>query len=336
MRAAIINQFGSSDMLTVVNNHPSPKIEDNQVLIRVYAAGLNRIDFLTRQGDLKGVRGKKFPMILGNDIAGVVVERGRNATQFQVGDAVYGMIDPNPSLSWTKFTQSGAYAEFAVTREETLAKKPDNLSYEEAAAIPLACLTAYQALLQKGQIQPGKSILINGAAGGVGVFAVQLAKAWGANITAVCSERDRELVTSLGADSVINYKEENITDLQRQFDCIYDVAVTTSFSECRHLLTENGVFISNIVNAGNFMSSLLFPIGRMFGFRKFSTFAFVFPSGEDLKTISTMVEKGDIRPILDKQFSLDEIREAHDYSESGKARGKVVINISNEAQEKRP
>lgn len=327
MRAAIIQQFGNPEVLTVVTDYPEPRVQDNQVMIRVHAAGVNPLDWHTRRGELQLIRGKKFPMILGNDVAGVVVQCGRNVTQFQEGDPVYGMIDPNPSLSWTKFTQCGAYAELAVTREETLARKPENLSYEEAAAIPLACLTAYQVLLRKARIQPGDAILINGASGGVGLFAVQLAKVLGATVTAVCSERNRELVTRMGADTVINYQQETLTNLQRQFTCIYDVAVTTSFSQCRHLLTKRGVFISNLVNPVNLVSSWLFPVLQVAGFRKYNTFAFVLPSGEDLNAISTMIQEQQIRPIIDKIFTLHEIRKAHEYSEDGHVRGKIVVNM---------
>ncbi len=331
MRAAIIHQFGNPEVLTVVTDYPEPNVQENQVVIRVHAAGVNPLDWHTRRGELQLIRGKKFPMILGNDVAGVVVQRGRKVTQFQEGDQVYGMIDPNSSLSWTKFTQCGAYAELAVTREETLARKPDSLSYEEAAAIPLACLTAYQALLRKARLQPGDTILINGASGGVGVFAVQLAKAWGATVTAVCSESNRELVAQLGADTIINYQKEHITDLQEQFDCIYDVAVTTSFSQCRHLLTERGVFISNLVNPFNLASSWLFPVLRVVGCRKYNTFAFVVPSGADLQAISLMIQEQRLRPIIDTVYALHEIREAHKYSESGHVRGKIVVNICEQA-----
>lgn len=327
MRAAIIKEFGNPEVLTVVQSHPEPNLQDNQVKVRVHAAGVNPLDWLTRRGDLKLMRGRKFPMILGNDISGVVVQTGPGATKFKEGDQVYGMIDPRPSLSWTKFTQCGAYAELAVTREETLARKPKNLSHEEAAAIPLACLTAYQVLLRKARIQNGDHILINGASGGVGLFAVQLAKAWGATVTAVCSGHNHELVVQMGADRVIDYRKENIEETEGQFSCIYDVAVSTSFSKCRHLLSKRGVFISNIVNLRNLISSFLFPMAQFVGFKQRNTYAFVLPSGEDLEAISVMIKEGHIRPIIDKTYRLDDIRAAHEHGESGHARGKIIIDV---------
>jgi len=327
MRAAIIERFGSPEVLTIVDDFPEPNFQENQVLLRVHAAGLNPLDIKTRQGELKFIRGAKFPMVLGNDASGVIVKCGNQVTEFQEGDQVYCMLDPNASLSWTRFTQCGAYAEFAVTRAETLAVKPAVLSYEEAASIPLACLTGYQALQKKMSVCQDPQVLINGASGGVGVYAVQLAKAWGATVTAVCSEKNRDLIMQLGADKVIDYRKQNITRLDDKFDIIYDVAVTTPFSRCRHLLNNKGVFISNLVNPFNLISTALYPLLRFIGFRKKNTFAFVKPSGEDLSAISAMIQEQKIRAVIDKVYTLEEIREAHSYSENGRICGKVVVKI---------
>ena len=330
MKAAIINNFGDLAVLKVVTNHPEPLIADNQVEIEVKAASINPLDILTRTGALKFIRQQNFPIVLGNDVAGTVVNCGSQVTHFKEGDHVYGMIDPRSKLAWNKFTHSGAYAERAITREGTLAHKPHNISFEEAAAIPLACLTAYQALLRKACLGSNDRILINGASGGVGTFAVQLAKEWGANVTAVCSGKNFELVAGLGADHVFDYKKTDIREINDQYNCIYDVAVTTSYSQCRHLLVDTGVFISNIASVQNILSSWFHPALRLFGMQRQNTFAFVHPSGKDLTAITKMIEMEKIKPIIDRMFTLDEIQEAHHYVESGKTKGKVVIKIGPE------
>ena len=168
MKAIVIKEFGSVDVLQYVDNYPQPVMADNQVLLKVYAAGINPLDWKIRQGQLKALLGSKFPLILGNDASGIVVAVGKLVRDFKVGDEVFCLLDANQRASWTGFAKSGAYAEYAVTRADTLAHKPKNITHQQAASIPLAALTAYQVLMHRAHIKQGDKVLINGASGGVG------------------------------------------------------------------------------------------------------------------------------------------------------------------------
>lgn len=328
MKAVVIQRYGSSDVLEYASNHPEPdKLHSNQVVIKVNAAGINPLDIKIRKGDLRLISRSKFPMLLGNDACGVIVKCGSRVYNYKVGDHVYCMVDTNKRFSLSGFAKGGSYAEYCVTREDTISLKPDSLADEEAASLPLCCLTAYQALVYKARIKSGDTVLINGASGGVGVYAVQIAKAFGANITAICSSRNREFIKSLGADTAIDYKEKGITQLSDKFDIIYDIVANTSYTQCKHILNKKGVFISNIASLTSIITTYLFPLLGVFGFGKRSTFAWVKPSGKDLSLISQMVNDGQIRPIIDQIYSLNEIRQAHEYSETGRVKGKLVIKI---------
>ncbi len=328
MKAIVINQFGTQDVLEIKHDTPEPLVNSNQVLIQVHSAGINPLDWKTRQGELKFLLGANFPMILGNDASGVIVDVGSDVKEFKIGDEVYCMLDASSTPSRTGFGKSGAYAERAVTREETLSLKPISMSFQEAASVPLAALTAYQALRDKGNVKKGDRVLINGASGGVGMFATQFVKAAGGIVTAVCSETNREMAAGLGADVIVDYKEQKITDLKEKFDVIYDVAVTTSFSQCRKNLTKTGVFISNLANPFNILSNAFYPILSIMGFKKKNTFAWVKSSGEDLKTISRMIENGELHTVIDRTYEMEEIGKAHTYSQSGRVKGKIIVNIN--------
>jgi NADPH:quinone reductase-like Zn-dependent oxidoreductase len=327
MRAAIINRYGGPEQIQIRDDLPEPSVSENQVLVRVCAAGLNPLDIRTRAGDLRWFRGDVLPFTPGNDASGVVVRCGSAVTRFREGDEVYGMFDPGERLSWARFTRSGACSEYAVTREDTLALKPSSLSHEQAAAIPVSCLTAWQVLKDR-LVSPGTRVMINGASGGVGVFAVQLAKALGANVTAVCSDRHLAAVASLGADEVIDYRQKDIRTLSQRFDIIYDVAVTTSFCQCAHLLEKDGVFVSNIATPGSVLASGLYPLSSIVGFRKRNTFAFVMPSGQDLRDMAVYFDRGVMRPVIDRVFPLALLPDAHRYLENERGLGKVVIQVS--------
>lgn len=330
MRAAIISRYGGPDQIEIRNDVPEPSVSEHQVLVRVCAAGLNPLDLRTRAGNLRWFRGDVLPFTPGNDASGVVVRCGSAVTRFREGDEVYGMFDPGERLSWARFTRSGACAEYAVTREDTLALKPSSLSHEQAAAIPVSCLTAWQVLKDR-LASPGKRVMINGASGGVGVFAVQLAKALGAHVTAVCSDRHLAAVANLGADEVIDYRQKDIRTLSQRFDIIYDVAVTTSFCRCAHLLEKDGVFISNIATPGSVLASGLYPLLSLLGFRKRNTFAFVVPSGHNLRDLGAYFDQGVMRPVIDRVFPLDSLADAHRYLENERGLGKVVVQLSGSA-----
>ncbi len=323
MRAVIINSFGSSDVLEIDNNYPKPDIKDNQALINVKAAGINQLDWKIRKGMLKLILGSNFPIILGNDASGVIVKCGNNVKDFKVGDSVYCMLDSNETFSYFGYAKSGAYAQYAVTRSDTLSLKPEILSYEEAASFPLCCLTAYQVLVHKINIQKGDKILINGASGGVGIFAVQIAKALGAVVTAVCSTKNIELIKKLGADYVIDYTKNDLSQLTEKFKIVYDIVVNTTYKKCKNILDNNGIFISNLASP----IVILFPFLRKTKNFKKRTFAWVEPCGKDLQKITEMVNNGHLKSVIDKIFSIEEIRKAHEYSESGRVVGKLVVRI---------
>lgn len=328
MKAIVIKEFGSVDVLQYVANYPQPVMADNQVLLKVYAAGINPLDWKIRQGQLKALLGSKFPLILGNDASGIIVAAGKLVHDFKVGDEVFCLLDANITPSWTGFAKSGAYAEFAITRADTLAHKPNNMSYQQAASVPLAALTAYQVLKYRANVKQGNKVLINGASGGVGIFAVQIAKAFGAHVTAVCSERHRPFVKDLGADMIVDYRTQDITRLAQQFDVIYDVIANTSFIKCQHLLHQRGVFVSNVINPASFLATQLSPVMARLGFKKRYTFAWVKASGRDLAAIAQLIEQGLVKTVLEQTYALDDVKAAHEASESGRVQGKLVLNLT--------
>ncbi len=328
MKAVVINRFGGSEVLEVISDCPPPSPAANQVLIKVHAAGINPLDWKIREGQLKLLLGARFPMILGNDVSGEIIAVGDGVSRFRVGDEVFCLMDVAPTPSWTGFARSGGYAEQTVTRQATLARKPQSLSHAEAASVPLAALTAYQTLVHKAGIKPGDEVLINGASGGTGIFAVQIAKTRGGIVTAVCSAGNHELAAGLGADRLVDYRRRPITELSDKFDIIYDAAAAASFAQCRKLLKANGVFLSNLPNAQSMLAKITFPLACSLGFRKKQDFAWVKPSGEDLEVIRQLIDAGKLRTVIDRTYAPEAIREAHDYSQSGRVRGKLVVDFT--------
>ena len=330
MRAIQIQKFGGFDVLEYVENAPIPNIQKNQVLIKVHAAGVNPLDWRIRNGELKLLLGADFPMILGNDVSGTVVSVGRQVSRFKQGDEVFCLLDAHPQPSWTGFAKSGGYAEFAITREDTLALKPINLTHIQAASVPLAALTAYQVLTQKAGLKRGQKILINGASGGVGLFAVQIAIALGAEVTAVCSSRHQELLKSLGVSHLVNYQQQDFKTLNQHFDVIYDVVANSSWWSCRHLLTKKGIFISNVMSLDSLLATQLYPITKRLGLSQQYTFAWVKSSAKDLAVISEWIAANKIKTFVEKSFPLNEAKAAHQASESGRVQGKLVLQIIKE------
>jgi NADPH:quinone reductase-like Zn-dependent oxidoreductase len=237
MKAIIISRYGSPEVLQY-EDVETPQIRPEQLLIKVHASSVNPIDWKTRKGMLSILTGNRFPLILGFDVAGEVLEVGSQVTRFKVGDAIYGS---------TNFP-GGAYAEFTVVSENLAAHKPINMTYEQAATVPLAALTALQALRDLGNVKSGQKVLINGASGGVGIFAVQIAKVLGAEVTGVSSSKNLDFVKSLNADLVIDYTLQDFTEGNVQYDIIFDVVAKRVFSDCRKVLKPNGVFISTLPN----------------------------------------------------------------------------------------
>jgi len=325
MNAIVYYQYGSPDVLKCEGiDKPAPK--DNEVLIKVRAASVNPYDWHFMRGEpyfLRLMAGLSKPKEtrLGVDGAGQVEAVGRNVTLFKPGDSVFGAC-------------SGAFAEYACASEGALAAKPGNVSFEQAASVPIAALTALQGLRDKGEIQPEKKVLINGAAGGVGTFAVQIAKSFGAEVTGVCSARNLEMVRSIGADRVIDYTQEDFTKSARHYDIIFDCFATRSLSASRRVLNPKGIYIGVGGPASRWMIGLILlrPITALalspFVSQKFTS-VLAKPSKEDLTIIGELMAVGKVTPVIDRRYGLGEVPEAIRYLEEGHARGKVVITLGN-------
>jgi NADPH:quinone reductase-like Zn-dependent oxidoreductase len=313
MKAVVFNRYGAADVLQLAEVE-SPKIKPNQLLVKVRATTVNPIDCKIRRGMLRLITGNKFPKMLGFDLAGDVVEVGSQVTCFQPGNQIFAAL----GLS------GGAYAEYAAVPENSAALKPTNMTYEEAAVVPGSALTALQALRDRGQIQPGQSVLVNGASGGVGSFAVQIAKALGAEVTGVCSSKNLELVKSLGADGAIDYTQQDFTQEGSQYDIILDAVGKRSFSECKPALKPQGIYLTTLPNANLFIQGML----TAFVPGKKARFIMQVPSGQDLTYLKGLIEAGKIRSAIDRTYPLAEIVAAHQYSETERVAGKIAIAVA--------
>ena len=322
MKAIICENYGPPSGLKLKEiARPTPG--DKEILIKVHASSCNAADWHLMRGEpylarlAFGLFHPKFK-ILGVDVAGTVEAVGKAVTQFKVGDEVYG------DLSSHKF---GAYAEYALAKESSIYLKPINMTFQQAAALPLASITALQGLRDHAKITAGQKILIVGASGGVGSYAVQIAKAKGATVTGVCSTKNVEFVRSLGADNVIDYTKQDFTKSGEQYDLIFDVAATKSLFQIRHALTANGYYL----NGGGdtlFHTILWAPILSMFGRKKFGIFLAT-STQADLKEIKELAESGKIRPEIEMVLSLAKISDAINHLESKRTRGKIVIDNLN-------
>ncbi|MEY3826665.1 MAG: hypothetical protein RLZZ148_1482 [Cyanobacteriota bacterium] len=313
MQAILFNRYGSSEVLRV-QSIPKPIPSPSQVLVRVYNSSVNPVDWKIRNGSLWIFSGWKFPRQLGADFSGVVEAIGSQIKNFQVGDAVFGFIDP---------LLGGAYAEYLVVKEANLALKPNNVTFEEIAVVPLAGSTALQALSDLSKLQKDQSILINGASGGVGIYALQIAKARMANITAVCSTQNLELVRNLGADVVVDYTKINVMQIGNKYDVIFDVVGKLSFAESKLMLNDKGIYISTLPS----ISLLKDIIFTYFGNNRKAKLVVVKSNHDNFVTLSKMIQDNKIIPIIDKSFNLTALPEAHDRSEKGKVVGKLSLFI---------
>ena len=312
MKAVVIHEYGSADVLRY-EEVEAPIIKPDELLVKVHAAGVNPVDWKIRKGMLKVITGNKFPMIIGFDLAGVVLQVGSQVTGFQVGDNVYGSLG----------VPGGAYAEIAAVPQKVAAVKSTNISFEEAAALPVAALTALQSLRDKANIQRSQSVLINGASGGVGIFAVQIAKALGAEVTGVCSSKNIDFVKSLGADLTIDYTPEDFTKNQVQYDIVFDAVGKQTFDNCKKVLKPNGVYITTLPNLQNIVAIAL---TSFFGSQK-AKFILAQPNTADLLYLNELIDAGKLRVVIDCTYPLQELAAAHIYSQSERAKGKIVIRI---------
>lgn len=322
MKAIVYNNYGSPEVLQQQKvEKPSPKA--NEVVIKVHTTSLNAADshllkgkpFMIRLDG--GLRKPKHP-ILGADVAGTIETVGSDVTKFKVGDEVFG------DLSGYGF---GGFAEYVCADVDILVKKPETMSFEIAAALPMASVTALQGL-RKGKIKEGQKVLINGASGGVGTFAVQIAKALGAEVTAICSTAKMDMVRSLGADHVIDYTQTPFSDLQKTYDFIFAVNGNESVQSYKGRLEPSGICI---VSGGSmsqiFGALLLGPITSIRNNRKVTSLL-AKANAEDLTFITKLVEEGKISPVIDKHYDLNDIPEAMAYLGAGHAKGKIIINIA--------
>lgn len=327
MKAMIYTQYGTPDVLQFKEvEKPAPK--DNEVLIRVHAASLNSYDwrFLTANPFLVRLNGGLFrprDPILGVDVAGRVEAVGRNVTQFRPGDAVFGDLSAG---------HKGAFAEYVCADENALALKPASLSFEDAAAAPMAAVTALQGLRDGGQVRPGKTVLINGASGGVGTYAVQLARLFGAEVTAVCSTRNVEAARALGAQHVIDYTQQDFTQNGQRYDVILAVNGYHPLAHYKRALAAGGIYImAGGSNAQIFEAILLGPWHARGRKQKMTAFT-AKPDRKDLAYVGELLEAGKLKTVIDRCYPLSETAEALRYLGAGHARGKVVITIANTHQ----
>ncbi|KUF31536.1 NADP-dependent oxidoreductase [Bacillus cereus] len=331
MKAMIIDRYGKVPMRMA--EVPTPEINGYEVLAEIHAASINPIDFKIRDGKVKMLLKYEMPLILGNDFSGVITKVGSQVTRFKVGDAIYARPRKN---------KIGTFAEYIAIHEDDIALKPKNLSFEEAASIPLVGLTSYQALHDIMHLQKGQKILIHAGSGGVGTFAIQLAKIMGATVTTTASEAGSDLVKSLGADQIINYKTEKFEEILKNYDAVFDTIGGTTLEKSFNIIKSRGniVSVSGMPNArfgkefgSGFFKTLLFSLAskKLTALEKKHnaqySFLFMKPSGDQLRTIANYIEAGKIKPVIDRVFPFEDAQKAMEYSESGRAKGKIIVKI---------
>jgi NADPH:quinone reductase-like Zn-dependent oxidoreductase len=335
MQAARIHSYGAADVLQI-NEVAKPEPGPSDVRIKVHASSVNPVDTKIRAGYMSGVLRLKLPWILGMDVAGVVDAVGADVTRFKVGDPVYSSPGHN---------RPGTYAEWTVIGEEEVALKPNNVTFAEAASLPLVALTAWEALVGSAKLQPGETILIHAGSGGVGTIAIQLARSLGATVATTCSPRNTELVTQLGAQTVIDYRSTRFEDVVSDVDVVLDALGGEIRGRSASVLRRGGRLASIVSGmpdsvkrhgpmsgalrvgcnmAGSWIGSRLVGKPIFHVVRK--------PDGKALGEITALVESGAIRPVIDRVVPLADIAEAHRYNETGRARGKIVIAVTDDAE----
>lgn len=307
MKAILINQFGTSGVLALKET-PSPTLRAGELLMKVKTAAINPVDYKIRNGSLKFITGRKFPKVLGGDVAGIV-EESFEGSRFKPGDRVYGMLS----------FKGGGYGEFVAIPEHSLSMIPDGMDFVQASAIPLAGLTALQSLVEKGKMRSGSKILINGASGGVGHFAVQIAKAYGAMVHATCSTRNVDFVKSLGADKVYDYTKKEPAQ-EGYYDIYFDAVASQSPGAASRFLRSDGIYITTLPSPAIFLRQAL-----NFVYRRKCYAILTKPLGTDLDKLSGLFLEGKLKPEIEKIYKPEEAAEAHNRIETGRVRGKLVI-----------
>lgn len=332
MRALVFKHYGGLDQVAFAEiSRPVPK--PDEILVQVHAAGLNPVENKIRSGKMKAVLRFQLPATLGSDLAGVVVEVGRSVTRFKPGDAVFASIDG---------LRMGALAEFAVVAENAAALKPAHLDFAQAASIPMVALTAWQSLKEHAHLKPGQRIFIPAGAGGVGTFAIQLAKHLGAKVATTTSAGNAQLVRSLGADEVIDYKKQKFENVLRDYDAVLDTLGGESLEKSFEILRPKGIVVSIVgppdaaFGRTRGMSSLMVFVLWLLSYKMHRlakkrgveySFMLVNPNGSQLAAIGEILEVRSIRPVIDKVFPFDQAKEALAYLETGRAKGKIVVQM---------
>ena len=332
MKAFVIDRYRGQDSLRA-GEMPEPDLRDNDVLVQIHAAGVNLLDSKIRSGEFKLVLPYRFPLILGNDVAGVVVRVGSRVRRFKAGDEVYARPDQD---------RIGAFAELIAIKEDSLAKKPKNLTMEEAASMPLVGLTAWQALIEIANLKRGQKVLIHAGSGGVGTFAIQLAKHVGATVATTTSTANLEWVKRLGADLVIDYKKDDFANVLHDYDVVLNSLDGETLNKSLRVLKPGGKLISisgppdphfaKAIGASwivrLIMWLLSYPIRRKAKRHHVSySFLFMRESGEQLRELGALIESGIIRPVVDRVFPFESTKEAMAYVETGRAKGKVIVKV---------
>src|SRR5688572_17874197 len=333
MKAALINRYGSNDAVSVADTD-IPTFGATDLLVRVHAASVNPVDIKTRDGKLKVLLKYRLPLVLGNDLSGVVLDAGSRVTRFKKGDAVYARVDT---------TRIGTFAEFAAVRDGAAALKPTNVTFEEAASLPLVALTAWQALVEIGRLGAGQRVLIHAGSGGVGSVAIQLAHHLGATVFTTVGKRNVELVKRLGANVAIDYRSERFEDVATDCDVVLDSAGGETLVRSFECVKPGGVVVSigstpstRFARSWGLNPIIVLVIGvmsrrAMAAARRHNAryeYLFMRADGEQLRQITALVESGVIKPLIDRVFPLEQVRDALAYSESGRTTGKVVIKVA--------
>ncbi len=332
MQAVFINDYGSNDKVQI-GSVDVPSVGQNDVLIKIHAASINPLDTRIRDGKMKQVLHYKMPLILGNDLAGEIVQIGANVHDFRVGDEVYARADT---------LRIGTFAEYTAVNHDNVSLKPKNLSMEEAAALPLVALTAWQILVEKANIQKGQKVLIHGGAGGVGSTAIQLAKYLGAYVATTASSKDGEKLKAYGADLVIDYRTQDFSSVISDYDLVLDTRGGETLAKSLTVLKPGGqvISINGTPDAGmadelklgflmkNIFTLLSLKTNKMA--KKLGvtySFHFMHPSGAELTQLKKLYEDGVLHPVIDTVYPFESAKDALSYSESGKAKGKIVLSI---------
>jgi NADPH:quinone reductase-like Zn-dependent oxidoreductase len=311
MKAVRIHKYGGPEVLRC-EDAPRSQPQAGEVVVRVHAAGVNPIDWKVREGYMKDFWPHKFPLILGWDVSGTVEEVGPGVSRFKIGDKVYSLADP---------TRNGAYADYIVVRESELALKPNSLHHIRAAAVPLAALTAWQSLFDTAQLQPGQRVLIHAASGGVGHFAVQLAKWKGAYVFATASTKNQDLLRELGVDEPIDYTQQRFESVVRNIDIVLDTLGGETQERSWSVLKKGGVLVSLVQPPSGEKGEELGVRAALLGAQ---------PNGAQLAEIAKLIDAGKVKPTVDRILPLSEARRAHELSKSGHTRGKIVLRVKEE------